>query len=211
MSDQPAAHSPYAEPAQQREADLLGMYIFLVTEIMLFGGFLTAVYVVRVLHPEEASSAAKHLNLWLGSLNTAVLLTSSLAMALAVQLSREGKFRATSAWLCLTVALGLVFLAIKSVEYYQEYAEGLMPLSDGMRPLSKPGEQLFFNFYLVGTGLHALHLTIGIILVSGLAWRVARSETPLPRRAVTVEIVGLYWHLVDVVWVFIYPIFYLAR
>jgi cytochrome c oxidase subunit 3 len=211
VSDRPATHFPYAESTQQREADLLGMYIFLVTEVMLFGGFLTAVYVVRVLHPQEASSTAQHLNLWLGSINTAVLLTSSLAMALAVQQSREGNQRATVSRLCLTAALGIAFFAIKSVEYYQEYREGLMPFSGGLKPLSKPGEQLFFNFYLVGTGLHALHLTIGVVLVSGLAWRVAGSKTPLPRRAVTVELVGLYWHLIDVVWVFIYPIFYLAR
>lgn len=211
MSDQPAVHSPYLEAAQQREADFLGMYIFLATEIMLFGGFLAAVYVVRVLHPQEASETAQQLNLWLGSFNTAVLLTSSLSMALAVQLSREAKRRAVVIRLCLTMALGLAFLTIKGVEYYQEYREGLMPFSGGLNPLSKPGEQLFFNFYLVGTSLHALHLMIGIALVSVLAWRVARSETPLPRRAVTVELVGLYWHLIDVVWVFIYPIFYLAR
>jgi len=211
VSDRPAVHSPYAEAAQQRDADLLGMYVFLVTEVMLFGGFLSAVSMVRVLHPQEASSAAQHLNLWLGSMNTAVLLTSSLAMALSVQVSREGKRRPTIIGLCLTAALGLVFLVIKGVEYYQEYREGLMPLSDGIKPLSKPGEQLFFNFYLVGTGLHALHLTIGIVLVAGLVWGVFRSRVQLPHRAVTVEIVGLYWHLVDVVWVFIYPIFYLAR
>lgn len=211
MSDQPAVHSPYMEAAQQREADRLGMYIFLVTEMMLFGGLLAAVYVVRVLHPQEASSVARHLSLSLGSINTAVILTSSLAMALAVQLSREGRQRAAVVGLCLTAALGSIFMAIKGIEYYQEYREGLMPLSGGLKPLSKPGEQLFFNFYLVGTGLHALHLTIGLALVAGLAWRVARSETPLPHRAVTVELTGLYWHLIDVVWVFIYPIFYLAR
>lgn len=211
MSDRAAVRFPYAEATQQHEADLLGMYIFLVTEIMLFGGFLTAVYVVRVLHPQEASSTARHLSLWLGSVNTAVLLTSSLSMALAVQLSREGEQHRAVIRLCLTAALGLVFMIIKSFEYYEEYREGLMPFSGGLKPLSKPGEQLFFNFYLVGTSLHALHLTIGIVLVSGLAWRVMRAETSLPRRAVTVELVGLYWHLVDVVWVFIYPIFYLAR
>lgn len=211
MSDQPAVHSPYAETAQQHEADRLGMYIFLVTEIMLFGGFLAAVYVVRVLYPQEASTAAQHLNLWLGTINTAVLLTSSLSMALAVQLSREGNRRAAVVGLCLTATLGVLFLTIKGGEYYQEYRERLMPLSDGMKPLSKPGEQLFFNFYLIGTSLHGLHLTVGIALVCWLAWRVARSGTHLPRQAIKVEFVGLYWHLVDVVWVFIYPIFYLAR
>jgi cytochrome c oxidase subunit 3 len=211
VSDLPAVHRPYAEAQQQHEADLFGMYIFLVTEVMLFGGFLVAVYVVRVIHPQEASSAAQHLKLWLGTINTAVLLTSSLFMALAVQAARRGDRSRAVLWLCITAGLGILFLGIKGFEYYEEYREHLMPFSGTPSPFSGPGEQLFFNFYLAGTGLHALHLTIGITLVAALVLRIVRTRPYLPERAVTVEAFGLYWHLVDVVWVFVYPVFYLAR
>jgi cytochrome c oxidase subunit 3 len=113
--------------------------------------------------------------------------------------------------LCITAGFGILFLCIKAYEYYEEYRDHLMPFSGSPSPFSRPGEQLFFNFYLAGTSLHALHLTIGIALVAGLVLRIAWVRPYLPERAVTVEVMGLYWHLVDVVWVFIYPVFYLAR
>ena len=211
MNRSAAVHEPYSEVSQQREANLFGMYIFLGTEAMLFGGFLAATYVVRILHPEEAASAAQHLKLWPGAVNTAVLLTSSLFVAIAVTVARAGRRRAAALCLALTVGLGILFLAIKATEYLQEYREGLMPFSGPASPFERPAEHLFFNLYLVGTCLHALHLTIGIGVIAVLAWRIALGTTPVPRRAITLEVAGLYWHLVDVVWVFIYPVFYLAR
>jgi cytochrome c oxidase subunit III len=211
VTDQLSVHEPYAESAQQRETDLFGMYLFLATEIMLFGGFLAVVYVYRIIHPNETAAAARHLKLWLGGANTAVLLTSSLFVALAVANARAGDRRATSRWLVGAVALGVGFLAIKSYEYWDEYREGLMPRLGPPSPLADGPGRLFIDLYFVGTSLHAIHLMIGIGLVLGLAWRVARRRTRLPERAVTVEAVGLYWHLVDVVWVFIYPVLYLAR
>jgi cytochrome c oxidase subunit 3 len=211
VSHNPVVHEPYSESSQQREADLFGMYIFLGTEAMLFGGLLAAVYVIRVLYPHEAASAAQHLKLWLGTANTAVLLTSSLFIAIAVAAARAGRRRACALWLALSCGLGILFLGIKAAEYVKEYREGLMPFPGPPSPLAQPAEHLFFNLYLVGTSLHALHLTIGSCVVAVLAWRVALQGTPVPRRALTVEVAGLYWHLVDVVWVFIFPVFYLAR
>jgi cytochrome c oxidase subunit 3 len=187
------------------------MYIFLGTEAMLFGGFLAAAYVVRILHPEEVASAAQHLKLWLGTANTAVLLTSSLFVAIAVTVAKAGRRRGAALCLALTVGLGILFLAIKATEYLLEYQEGLMPFSGSASPFERPAEHLFFNLYLVGTTLHALHLAIGICIMAVLAWRIALGATPVPRRVITVEVAGLYWHLVDVVWVFVYPVFYLAR
>jgi cytochrome c oxidase subunit 3 len=204
-------HEQFREPAQQRGADFLGMYLFLATEMMLFGGFFAAVYVYRVLHPEAVQAAAQHLKIWLGGLNTAVLLTSSLCVALAVAAARTGASRAALRRLLLTAGLGVVFVAVKGFEYYLEYAEGLMPRVGPPSPLEDPASRLFINLYFVGTGIHAVHLTVGILLVLGLSLRIARGWTRLPERTVTVEMVGLYWHLVDVIWVFIYPALYLAR
>jgi cytochrome c oxidase subunit 3 len=179
--------------------------------MMLFGGFFAAVYVYRVLHPEAVQAAAQHLKIWLGGLNTAVLLTSSLCVALAVAAARTGASRAALHRLLLTAGLGVVFIAVKGFEYYLEYAEGLMPRVGPPSPLEDPASRLFINLYFVGTGVHAVHLTVGILLVLGLSLRIARGWTRLPERTVTVEMVGLYWHLVDVIWVFIYPALYLAR
>jgi cytochrome c oxidase subunit 3 len=210
VTDLPAAHEPFAESAQQREADFLGMYIFLATEIMLFGGLLGAVFAYRVLHPQETAAAAQHLKLWLGAANTAVLLTSSLFMALAVEAARGAERRRAALWLLATAALGLTFLGIKGYEYLEEYREGLMPHLGPASPLRHPAERIFINLYFVGTGLHALHLAIGIAMTAGMAFLLRRGPL-LPRRALAVEMVGLYWHLVDVIWVFVYPVLYLAR
>ena len=100
---------------------------------------------------------------------------------------------------------------IKGLEYHQEYTEGLMPLVGPASPLAAPAARLFIHLYFVATGVHALHLAVGLALILGLAWRIARGAAPVPERAIAVEMVGLYWHLVDVIWVFIYPVLYLAR
>jgi cytochrome c oxidase subunit III len=211
VAEQLALHEQYAEPAQQRGADFFGMYLFLASEMMLFGGFFAVVYVQRLRHPEAVRAAAQHLKLWLGGINTAVLLTSSLFVALAVVAARTGARHSVVRRLLIAALLGVVFIGIKGFEYYEEYTEGLMPLVGPPSPLSEPASRLFINLYFFGTGVHAVHLTIGLALLLGLALRVARRATPLPQRAITVVMVGLYWHLVDVVWVFIYPVLYLAR
>jgi cytochrome c oxidase subunit 3 len=211
MTEHVQVHEPYGEAGQQHDADMMGMYLFLGTEIMLFGGLCAVILIYRNIHPEEVVAASRKLHLWIGAINTLVLLTSSLAVAAAVHAARAARHRSAAAWLATAALLGLAFLGIKGFEYFKEYQEGLLPLLSQPARFSGPVDQLFMNLYLFATSLHAIHLTIGIALVAGLAWRLYRYRLPLPRQAVTVEMTGLYWHLVDVVWVFLYPFLYLAR
>lgn len=201
----------FAQPKQQQEADTLGMWVFLGTEIMLFGGLFMSILVYRVLYSKAVAEASKHLDMWLGGLNTAVLLTSSLTMALAVLAARAGHRGAAVASLAATGALGLFFLGIKGYEYYKEYNEGLMPGVGPPFPLDQTGTELFFNLYFVSTGLHAMHLTIAVGMIAVITVSVATGRTRLPQNHMTIEIAGLYWHLVDIVWIFLYPVLYLAR
>lgn len=208
----PSGGMPVAEQfhdfEQQQEADSLGMWLFLGTEIMLFGGVFLILIVYRLLHPAGMKEAARHLHMLLGGANTAVLLTSSLTMAMAVVAARRGLRTAVLRALSATVVLGIVFLVIKGVEYGMECHDGIVP---GMNVPSslQPSATLILNLYFVSTGLHALHLLIGIAIVSGLALRVLAHRLPLPQRRMTVEVAGLYWHLVDVIWIFLYPALYL--
>ena len=211
MSGNLPVAEPFHEPAQQRRADYMGMYLFLATEIMLFGGIFAAIYYLRLEHAPAVKEAAHHLKLWIGGGNTAVLLTSSLTMAIAVHMARRGEARGASLMLTTTALLGVAFLMVKGYEYWLEYTEGLVPHTDSARTLKDPAEWLFLNLYYVATGLHAVHLLSGVAVVGWLALRVARGWARLPQRATTVEMVGLYWHLIDVVWVFLYPALYLAR
>lgn len=209
MSGRLAVSEPFSAAAQQREAARLGMWLFLATEVMLFGGLFTGILVYRVLHGPAFAGASAHLDLWLGGLNTAVLLTSSLLMALAVHAAREGDRVRCVRWLLLTAGLGLLFLAIKGYEYGKEYHEGLMPTVSPDFPIPEPAAELFFNLYFAATGLHALHLGLGIGAVMLFAALVARRSLPLPEKQTYLEGLGLYWHLVDVIWVFLYPVLYL--
>ncbi|WP_027133222.1 cytochrome c oxidase subunit 3 [Geminicoccus roseus] len=211
MSERVQVHEPFEAAPQQREADLMGMYVFLATEIMLFGGLCAVILIYRGLHPEEVVAASKKLHLWIGALNTVMLLTSSLAVAAAVQAARAARSGLAARCLAGAALLGLLFLGLKAVEYHAEYQEGLLPILSQPPTFSSPAQQLFMNLYLFATFLHALHLTIGVALVAGLAWRLHRQSLPLPQRLMTVQVAGLYWHLVDIVWVFLYPILYLAR
>lgn len=199
-------HEPFHRIARQHEADRLGMIIFLASELMLFGGIFTAAMVLRIQHPDDYHAAAHHLKVWLGTINTALLLTSSLMAALAVEAARAGQAKWSGRALAVAALLGIGFLCIKGYEYGGEYREGLMP-GTGPAHFSGPIEQIFMNVYFVGTGLHAVHVTIGItlLLVAALNRR-ARHD----RHAVFIGNVALYWHLVDVIWIFLYPTLYLA-
>ena len=204
-------HEPFSTAAQQREADMLGMYLFLASEVLLFGGLFGAAVGYRILYPDAVVAASQRLHLWIGAANTVLLLTSSLLVALAVQAGERGMRRPAGFLLSGAAGLGLSFLALKAVEYGMEIREGLLPGLGGHHDFASPVEQLFMNLYLAATGLHALHMTVGIVLLCGLAIRIFRRSLPLPERAVTVEVCALYWHLVDIVWVFLYPVLYLAR
>lgn len=202
----------YDDQGQQREAYNLGMWAFIATEIMLFGALFLAYTVYRLTYHSAFAAAGRQLDVPLGGLNTAILLGSSLTMALAVHAAGVGgRRKRLVGYLLATIGLGVVFLIIKGIEYSKEYGEGLIPWHnftwDGASP---PRAQLFFIFYFLLTGLHALHLLIGIVIVAGtvvLAWR---GRFP-PENTTPVEMVGLYWHLVDVVWIFIFPALYLIH
>lgn len=200
----------FDSPAQQREAASLGVWTFLVTEVLFFGALFAAYAVQRHLHPEVFMAASRRLSVPIGTANTAILITSSLTMALAVRGSALGRRRLTAILIGCTIVLGLVFLGLKLYEYHHKWQEHLIP---GWRFRAEGAGgalgQMFFCFYFAMTGLHAAHMIVGIALLSGLlvpaylGWFGAENHN-------FVEGLGLYWHFVDIVWIFLYPLLYLV-
>jgi len=190
------------------EVARLGMWVFLGTELLFFGGLWVAYLYGRTHWPQGFAEASRHTDVVLGTVNTAVLLTSSAAIALAHACSEHAPHRRwTARLLWLTAALGLVFLVIKGLEYRKEWHEHLFPNAD-FALAGTPGAALFFWLYFVMTGLHAVHLIIGMGGVGVFAWASSRERPWVqPRR---VEVMALYWHFVDVVWIFLYPLLYLV-
>ena len=194
---------------QQHEASQLGLWTFLATEIMFFGGLFMAYIVYRNTYPQAFAIGSHHNSLLLGTMNTAVLLTSSLTMALAVRAAQLGKGKALLYFLLATAVLGCVFLGIKGIEYSAHFRENLFPGPSFSKTMPRKTE-LFFYLYFTMTGLHALHVIVGVgvlAVLAFLAWRMRFSSqyyTP-------VELGGLYWHFVDIVWVFLYPLMYLIN
>lgn len=200
----------FDDAEQQRDASTLGMWIFLATEIMFFGGMFLGYIIYRSAYPEAFAVASNRLDIWLGAVNTAVLICSSFTMALAVSNASADRPRALVGALLLTIVLGCVFLGIKLYEYHLKFEERLVPGSSFVfpGPLSPPAE-LFFSFYFTMTGMHAVHMVIGIGLLASLALGAARGRYA-PQYFTPVELVGLYWHFVDIVWIFLFPLLYLA-
>jgi cytochrome c oxidase subunit 3 len=208
----------FATLDQQHRTATLGMWVFLATEIMVFGAIIGSYLSYRAIYPVEFDTVSSHLNVGIGGINTIVLLTSSLTMALSVYAIQAGKLRMLYWCLSLTALLGASFLAIKGIEYYVDYRERLMPLvafppaewtSPEMAEKLHVGHaELALTFYYFMTLLHALHLTIGIALIIWLISGVARRAIT-PVRYIPVEVIGLYWHFVDVVWIFLLPLLYL--
>lgn len=197
---------------QQKLSVELGMWLFLLTELMLFGAFLTAYANLRSLHPSAFFEASRHLDLKLASLNTFLLLSSSFFMAEAVRLADAGRrFRCLAA-LGVTLLLGAAFLGVKGLEYYNEWKEHLLPTPDFRFPLESLEREakLFFTVYLVLTFTHALHLLTGLIWMLGLGLRELFVPDSLKAHPQTIECLGLYWHFVDIVWVFLFPLLYLV-
>lgn len=211
MAEASSVTEPYRDPGQQRHAAMMGMYIFLGSEIMLFGGIFAVAAAIRILHPAEIVQASKALHYLLGALNTAMLLTSSFFVALAVESARRGSRHPTGTWLCGAIGLGICFLLLKGYEYSLEYDEKLLPIPGAEVRFADATQHLFMNLYLVVTGLHAVHLLAGLGLLALLMVRVLRGGLSLPERSIVLIVAGLYWHLIDVIWVFLYPVFYLAR
>ena len=187
--------SQFASALERREASLLGMWAFLATELMFFGPLFFGYTHARITQPEAFVAGSHHMHIVLGTLNTAILLTSSFTMALAVQAAERGQQLRT--WLIATALLGAAFLGIKAYEWVTEFGEAAAAAG---------GEARFYFLYYAMTGLHALHLTIGI---GALGWLVARARRFSVIHYAPVELTGLYWHFVDIVWVFLYPMFYL--
>ena len=197
----------YADEAQARDVSTLGMWAFLATEVLFFGALIAAYFNYRIWYGDQFIAAAAHTKILLGTINTAVLLTSSACMAMAV-VSTEVKARwLASLWLAATAALGLLFIAIKSYEYLLEYREHLVPTLGFDTSRYGNVTELFFTWYFCATGLHALHLLIGIGFVVFAAIAIGRDRLPA---GVSIRILGLYWHFVDIVWIFLFPLIYLA-
>jgi cytochrome c oxidase subunit 3 len=213
-----AAQSPLAPQfnshAQQAFAATFGMWVFLASELLFFGPLLFGYVYLRLRFPDACAHASRHTDFLLGTLNTAVLLTSSFTMALAGAAANAGQRRRALRLLVATAALGLLFLVIKGWEYHAEFAEhlfpgaGFHPRGAGAEPLMH-GMELFFLLYFALTGLHALHLIAGIVACLLVAPRLRRPP-PAGAGPEAVELAGLYWHFVDLAWIFLYPLLYLV-
>jgi cytochrome c oxidase subunit 3 len=222
-----AAHHPrlqhhFYSMDQQLEASTLGMWVFLVTEVMFFGGLFMAYLLYRYWYPEAWQAGSNHLNVMLGGINTAVLICSSFTMVLAVRSAQVGSRRGQIVWLIGTILFGTTFLVVKYFEYKEKFEHHLVPgalfasptavLETGHKvhdhALVGNAEQLFFSLYFIMTGIHAAHMVVGIgimLVMLTWAWRGRFS----PEYYGPVEVSGLYWHFVDIIWIFLFPLLYL--
>jgi len=196
----------YADARQRDVANHLGMWAFLATEILFFGGLFLAYFIYRSTYA-AGFAGSRTLNFWRGTLNTAVLLGSSLTMALGDAYIKQGRRRPLQFCLAATAVLGSVFLAVKASEYQEMYAKHLLP-GRGFEPGAAPGLQLFVLLYFTMTGLHAFHMLVGLGLMVWLLRQNQRGRFTAAQHA-PIEMFGLYWHFVDCVWVFLYPLLYL--
>jgi len=210
---------------QQKEASFLGMWVFLITEIMFFGGLFAAYLVYRYLYYTTFAASSSSLNIWLGGINTAVLIASSLTMAMAVYSSQMGRQKRLLIYLVLTLILGCTFLGIKVIEYKEKFDHHHVPgenfhfvpeaphLAGQQQPppvVDQGQAQLFFSLYFAMTGMHALHMIVGAgLLITLIIMALARMFTP--EWHTPVENIGLYWHFVDIVWIFLFPLLYLIN
>jgi cytochrome c oxidase subunit 3 len=195
--------------AWREETASLGMWVFLATEVMFFGAIFLGYLYLRTTHPQEVAEAARHAHAWIGTVNTAILLSSSFSMALAVRFSQLSRRETVQRLLWVTAALGAAFIALKLVEYAMEWHDGLVPGLNFTIVDDARVTQLFFFLYFLATGVHAVHLTIGVLTVLWMSWRLRRPPFP-DWRADEIDVLGLYWHFVDAVWIFLYPLFYLV-
>ena len=227
MSDSPVtiAHHPalrhhFAEMEQQRNAASLGMWVFLVTEIMFFGGMFCAYLVYRLAHFNDFAAASQSLDIRLGAINTAVLIGSSLTVVLAVHAAQTGKRKQLVAYLLATIVLGCTFLGVKAVEYSEKFEKHHVPGPSfhfevehmqghpEVPPVEEHHAELFFSLYFCMTGMHAIHMIVGVGLFSVLtvlAWKGRYT----PEYYTPIENAGLYWHFVDIVWIYLFPLLYL--
>ena len=213
-AEPPELRHHFVDLPQQREAASLGMWVFLVTEVLFFGGMFLAYVIYRSMYRRAFEMASNQLDIKLGAFNTAVLIMSSLTMALAVWASAVGKRKLIVFFLLLTMVLGATFLGVKVVEYKDKFEHHEVPGANfhpvderTHQPLPRQSE-MFFSLYFCMTGLHALHMIIGLGLLGWLVLRARRGDFT-PRYNTPVDMVGLYWHFVDIIWIFLFPLLYL--
>lgn len=209
-----AGHSDHAHHfdsvEHEFEAGKLGMWLFLVTEVMLFGVLFAGYGLFNYLYPDMFREAHHHLNKVMGAINTVVLLMSSLTMALAIAYIQRDQRGKSKAMLLITFACACVFLFIKYLEYSEKIHHGILP-GDFFtnKEFKSPNVALFYSFYFVMTGLHGLHVLIGMGAIAWVFFRMNRGEFDSHKFA-PVEFVGLYWHIVDLIWIFLFPLLYLV-
>ena len=193
---------------QQRRAGILGMWAWLLTELLLFAGLFLIATVLRHQFPEAVHKAVAHLKLWIGATNTAILIVSSLTMSAAIECSRLGLQRWTVRAMQATAALGALFLMFKSYEYWVDYQENMTPfLNRPFELADERGAALFVNTYWVATGLHAFHLITGVAILLVLATQ-ASAAGYLSRHQNRIEVYGLYWHFIDLIWILVFHLLY---
>jgi cytochrome c oxidase subunit III len=197
--------APWSDIARQREAATFGMWLFLMSEMLFFGAVFMAFSFSRALNVSEFQAAARETEIAYGAANTFVLVTSSLSMTLAVRAAKIADRRLASRLLAATAFLGAVFLVIKGFEYRDDLKHNLYPAFNFA--LGENAAQIFWAFYWIMTGVHAVHLAIGIGLVSRLAWLVRRQRMSL--ESPQLEVTSLYWHLVDAFWLLLFPVIYI--
>jgi cytochrome c oxidase subunit 3 len=206
----PRLQHHFDDMAQQTEASTLGMWVFLVTEIMFFGGLFMAYLVYRSASPTGFQEASNHLDVIWGAINTIVLICSSLTMALAVRAAQTSAPPKTQVgWIAATMVLGAAFLGIKVIEYTDKFTHHLVPgpyfVWEGQYPAAA---EMFYSLYFAMTGLHALHMIIGLGIMTVIGWMAWRGDFD-EEYYTPVEVSGLYWHFVDIVWIFLFPLLYL--
>lgn len=199
----------FGDMEQQRQSSALGMWVFLITEIMFFGGMFAAYMIYRISYPDAFFDSSEHMNFWAGTINTVVLITSSVTVVLGIHAIQMGWRKLSSFFWIITLVFGLTFLVIKAFEYHEHWEHHLFPgahyIGIGRDPQHS---QIFFVLYFIMTGFHALHMVIGVGLVSFILTKTIKGAFS-PTWHNPVENVGLYWHFVDLVWIYLYPLLYL--
>nr|NQU92202.1 cytochrome c oxidase subunit 3 family protein [Bacteroidota bacterium] len=185
----------------------LGMWLFLFTEVLLFGGLFIVYATYRFLNPEAFHEGSSQLNLVVGAINTVFLLTSSLTVALSITALQKGDSKKAIDLIMITIVFAVAFMFNKYYEWTIKFEHGMFPGMDHYKELP-PGEAQFFNLYFLMTGLHAVHVIVGAILLLIVAWFIKKGSVN-QQRIVYLENAGLYWHLVDVIWIYLFPLFYL--
>jgi len=219
VHDNPALLHHFATAEQQKDAASFGMWLFLVTEVMFFGGMFCAYLVYRLWYFGDFGAASQSLDIKWGALNTAVLICSSLTVAMAVRCAQVGKQKAVVVYLLLTIVLGLAFLGVKAKEYKDKFDENHIPGQPSFFlaghvpshpdiPVNQRHAQVYFSLYFAMTGMHALHMIIGVGLFAFLTYKAWKGAYT-PGYYTPIENAGLYWHFVDIVWIYLFPLLYL--